>query len=92
MKKRRISRYEAKLNFLIEEQQKDASTSKIFPEVIRPSQDHNFYFMPGDTARDKVYWILFKLGWTETMVSEALRVSRRTVQRKRACFKYYGWL
>lgn len=42
--------------------------------------------VPGESAEEKLHFILAQLGWTQNQIARALNVSIRTVRRKRKEF------
>ena len=42
--------------------------------------------VPGESAEEKLHFVLAQLGWTQAQIAEALSVSRRTVRRKKTKF------
>ncbi len=53
--------------------------------IYRPrrKKENRFRDVPGETSREKAYWILFTLGATEEETAEVMQVSKGEVYRKK---------
>lgn len=83
MFKRRSRKSKYEIVYLQNEQQEDDAQKVVWPEHIRQQVYREYDCLNGETWRDKVFDLLFRLRWKEEWIVEAMNCSLKTVRRKK---------